>query len=444
MNVHAKSSAPARSMTAARSFVDLSKGLVSRRIFFDEEIYRAELRKIFAKCWLFLGHVSQIRSSGDFVTNYMGEDPVIVTRDSQDRVRVFLNSCRHRGMRICRADFGNAKLHRCPFHGWTYSNEGKLVGVPAFEEAYNSNLDRDKWGLLEVPRVSVYGGLIFGNWDEDAPSLDDYLGDLKWYFDILLNLADEWEVIPGQQRYVLAANWKIAGENFAGDSYHIPFSHGSLWRLNIREVNPVNFHSSPELRTVTFKNGHGLNGVGIGNERYAADQRLAKDMGHEVEDYVEDCHRRIGERLSQNQQKVHTFAFGNMFPNFSFNSFSALRPFGLYLWHPRGPSKLEAWQWCAVDRGAPQVVKDIVRVDFSRVQATSGIAAQDDTENFEQVTEATRGEIGSRLDFNYQMGVEDASDGTIAGFPGRFGPYYSEQGQRNFYGAWATMMDRDG
>jgi hypothetical protein len=167
-------------------------------------------------------------------------------------------------------------------------------------------------------------------------------------------------------------------------------------------------------------------------------------MGHEVEDYVEDCHRRIGERLSQNQQKVHTFAFGNMFPNFSFNSFSALRPFGLYLWHPRGPSKLEAWQWCAVDRGAPQVVKDIVRVDFSRVQATSGIAAQDDTENFEQVTEATRGEIGSRLDFNYQMGVEDASDGTIAGFPGRFGPYYSEQGQRNFYGAWATMMDRDG
>src|SRR3954467_13493220 len=101
MNVHAKSSAPARSMTAARSFVDLSKGLVSRRILFDEEIYRAELRNIFAKCWLFLGHVSQIRSPGDFVTNYMGEDPVIVTRDSQNKVRVFLNSCRHRGMRIC-------------------------------------------------------------------------------------------------------------------------------------------------------------------------------------------------------------------------------------------------------------------------------------------------------------------------------------------------------
>ena len=420
--------------------VDISKGLVSRRIFIDGQLYRDELRNIFAKCWLFLGHVSQIKSPGDFITNYMGEDPVVVTRDANGKVRAFLNSCRHRGMRICRADFGNAKLFRCPFHGWTYSNEGNLVAVPSFEEAYNSRLEKEKWGLLEVPKVSIYGGLIFGNWDENAAPLDSYLGEFRWYLDILLSLAADWEIIPGKQRYVLAANWKIAGENFAGDSYHIPFSHGSLWRLNIREVNPVNFHSSPNLRTVTFKNGHGLNGVGIDSERYAADQRLAKDMGNEVIDYVEDCHRRLGERLSANQQKIHTFAFGNMFPNFSFNNFSVLRPFGLYLWHPRGPAKIEAWQWCAVDAAAPQAVKDIVRVDFARIQAISGIAAQDDTENFEQVTEATQGEVASRLDFNYQMGIDDSRDETIEGFPGKFGPFYSEQGQRNFYRMWAELM----
>ncbi|HMN70259.1 MAG TPA: SRPBCC family protein [Rhodoblastus sp.] len=419
----------------------MSDGLISRSIFFDPSVYQDELTRIFARCWLFLGHASQIRKSGDFITNYMGEDPVVLLRDPAGRVRAFLNSCRHRGMRICRTDHGNARLFRCPFHGWTYATDGSLVAVPSMAEVYGDRLDTSRLGLHEVPRVTEYGGLIFGNWDADAVSLDEYLGEFRWYLDLILTLGANWEILPGHQRYVLSANWKIAAENFAGDSYHIPFSHGSLWRLNIREVNPVNFHSSPALRTATFANGHGLNGVGLDGERYDADLRLARDMGAEVVDYVEDCHRRLG-ALSKQHQKVHSFAFGNVFPNFSLNNFSALRPFGLYLWHPKGPTKLEAWQWCAVDAGAPKAVRDIVRTDFARVQAISGLAAQDDTENFEQVTEATRGVVGQRLDFNYQMGLGAFETETIDGFPGRFGPYYSEQGQRNFYNAWADWMGR--
>ena len=432
---------PQPSAPPATPLVDMATGLVSRRIFVDPQIYRDELERIFARSWLFLGHVSQIKVPGDFITNYMGEDPVIVTRDAAGKVRVFLNSCRHRGMKICRADVGNVQLFRCPFHGWTYSNDGRLVAVPSFDEAYGGDLNKDDWGLIEVPRVSIYEGLIFGSWDPEGPTLDAFLGDIRWYLDIVLTLAGGgWEVIRGQQRYLLAANWKIAGENFAGDSYHIPFSHGSLFRLDIREVNPVNYQSSPHLHTVTFPNGHGLNGVGIDNERYHADQRLAKEMGSEVIDYVEDCHRRLGEKLSAAQQKIHSFAFGHIFPNFSFNNFSILRPLGLYLWHPRGPSRLEAWQWCAVDAAAPDSVKEIVRVDFARVQAVAGIAAQDDTENFEQVTEATQGAIAGRLPFNYQMGLKFDRGSLVDGFPGRFGNYYSEQGQRNFYTAWNELM----
>ena len=104
-------------MTDPRSLVDAERGLVSRRIFIEPEIYEQELAQIFARCWLFLCHESQIPHPGDFFSTYMGEDPVLVVRDSEGQVGAFLNVCHHRGNRLCRTDVGNATTFTCAYHG---------------------------------------------------------------------------------------------------------------------------------------------------------------------------------------------------------------------------------------------------------------------------------------------------------------------------------------
>jgi phenylpropionate dioxygenase-like ring-hydroxylating dioxygenase large terminal subunit len=105
------------------------------RDFVNEEIYQQELERLFARVWLFVGHESQIPNPGDYFVSGMGEESVILCRDRAGKVHVFLNSCRHRGMKVCRYDEGSTPVFTCPYHGWSYGTDGKLVGVPYFREA---------------------------------------------------------------------------------------------------------------------------------------------------------------------------------------------------------------------------------------------------------------------------------------------------------------------
>src|SRR3989442_688125 len=153
---------------ALQNVVDNERGLVNRGIFVDKNLYQQELEQVFGRCWLFVGHESQISKPNDFSAAYMGEDPLLTCRDSKGKVHAFLNMCRHRGNRICRADHGNAPSFMCTYHGWTFSTDGKLVGVPGYKEAYFEELDRSQWSLVETAHIESDKGRVFATWDKTA------------------------------------------------------------------------------------------------------------------------------------------------------------------------------------------------------------------------------------------------------------------------------------
>ena len=158
-----------RSMT---QLVDLKHGVISREIFVDKDIYQQEQERVFARVWLFVGHESQIPKPGDYFTSRMGEESVILTRDKAHHIHVFLNTCRHRGMKVCRYDEGNTALFTCPYHGWSFATDGRLVGVP-HRECYRGQLDTSQGGLVEVAQMVNYHGAIWATWDPQAPSFRD-------------------------------------------------------------------------------------------------------------------------------------------------------------------------------------------------------------------------------------------------------------------------------
>jgi phenylpropionate dioxygenase-like ring-hydroxylating dioxygenase large terminal subunit len=230
-------------------------------VYTDPAIFEDEMHRIFGQGWVYVGHESEIPEPGDYRLTNVGTRPLIFSRDDDGRVHLLFNRCRHRAATVCQGDRGNASFFRCAYHGWTYRNDGRLVGVP-YPGGYGSDFRKEEWGLVGPPRVAAYRGFVFASLAADGPSLDDHLGDLvKEQIDLFVDLspAGQLDCRAGTTRFVYRGNWKLQLENTA-DGYHINLLHRSLLDVLAargRRIDDMNDEASPALN-VSLGRGHTL------------------------------------------------------------------------------------------------------------------------------------------------------------------------------------------
>ncbi|MFI9388792.1 Rieske 2Fe-2S domain-containing protein [Kutzneria sp. NPDC052558] len=432
---------------------------LDRPAFTDEAVLNREYEHVFRTSWQLIGFESELTDPGDYLVRRLGNDSVIVARDELGEITVLLNSCSHRGTQLCRASFGNAAHFRCSYHGWTFANDGRLVGVPGLRTHYPSDFRKQRYDLPRA-RAHSYRGFVFATWDEQAPPLVDYLGDLRWYLDAMLDLTGgEWEVYGPPQRSVMKGNWKLVTDNFAGDGYHMQTTHKSAFELGIygdslasgtlgaREMDLIAIN-------VATPGGHALRaGYVVEKGQHLLTHGTTDPMylGYPQQLWPEFTAAQTDEQVRFNSHCE--VAHGIVFPNAAFLSVSHDRAIGresdpltkYFVWRthlPISARRTECLYWTLVPKGMSEEWKRRSYGFQARSQSAGGMLFEmDDFENFARIDRAISGCVADSAPTDLSLGLGLGEP--VPDFPGPGRAEYStlsEHNQRGFYRRWAELM----
>ena len=252
-------------------------------LYTDPSIFAEELHKIWYRSWVFVGHESEVAQPNDYVRKRLGLQDVIMTRDRDGAVHLLLNRCAHRGNQVCDDVRGNSSTFRCPYHGWTYRNNGELVGFPFFKGYGTRKLDLS---LGRVPRVDSYRGFVFGSFAPDGPGLVEHLGAAAGEIDRLARLSPEGRVQlnAGWLQHQTRANWKLLAENET-DGYHPQFVHGSIFGVTGSPIGALYSDASTAV-TRNLRNGHSENDLRPEFRKFGEPMRWFGTTESRVPEYV--------------------------------------------------------------------------------------------------------------------------------------------------------------
>lgn len=276
-----------------------------RDIFTDPDLFELEMQHIFEGNWVYLAHESQIPENNDYFTTHIGRQPIIITRDKTGTLNAVINACAHRGAMLCRRKHGNKGSFTCQFHGWTFSNAGKLLKVKDgktgdYPAGFNTEGSHD---LTRVARFENYRGFLFGSLNTNVPPLEDWLGSTRLVIDQMVDQAPEGlEVLRGNSSYIYDGNWKLQIENGA-DGYHVSAVHwnyaattGRRKEDSVKAVDPDGWSKSVG-GVYAFEHGHILLWTRLLNPEvrpiYAHREALAARVGEERARLIVDQTRNL-------------------------------------------------------------------------------------------------------------------------------------------------------
>jgi p-cumate 2,3-dioxygenase alpha subunit len=399
---------------------------VHRSSFVDQDILARERAQVFDKSWLFAGHVSEFPNPGDFVTRSVGGRPLILAHGDDGDIRIFLNTCRHRGNLVCREQKGKGSTFRCFYHGWVFGNRGELKAVPG-EEAYSDAFDRDALGLEPVPRMHNHRGCIFISFDPDIESFDSYMADALPLLNNTLDLG-EMEFAHGQFKYSMRANWKLLVEN-SMDGYHLAFTHErwvDQWLpsegIARAPAPPPGPQRNMRWGAAALGHGHTTTSLPMAGRQPPYTSYLEKYAGDELKQSYEALAKRFGPEKS----RVVQGGAGNylIFPNLMvIDGWFVFRTF-----YPTSPDYMEINAWACLPKDDPPALRK-ARLDwYLAFQGPGGFATPDDVEGLE----------GCQMGFAAHKEVEwsDISRGMKGNMKG--GP--GELQMRVFWREWQARM----
>lgn len=194
--------------------------ILPRESYLSEAIYQEELRKIFNRQWLLVGHVSSVKNPGDFYVKQVGPESMIIVRDPGGTLRAYFNVCRHRGSRILSdGSAGTCAGFVCPYHKWTYGLDGTLKRAPGSRDG--QYFDFGDWSLHEARCATFHGWIFLWLGEEEPASLGEALAPMANEA-ALRAIGSERLKRAHREVYVVAANWKSLLENNS-ECYHCGF-----------------------------------------------------------------------------------------------------------------------------------------------------------------------------------------------------------------------------
>jgi phenylpropionate dioxygenase-like ring-hydroxylating dioxygenase large terminal subunit len=403
---------------------------VATPMYEDPALFDAEMEKIFGKCWVWVGHESEVPDKGSFKLSWVGTQPVIISRDRKQQLHVLVNRCRHRAATVCEIKKGKTSSFQCPYHGWGYALNGDLRAIP-YTEGYNVDFDKKNYGLKAL-RVETFEGMIFATYDWDAEPLEDFLGNAKPWIKLFMKQGAGFGVkVLGEHQFKVPMNWKIQLENTT-DAYHFPIVHKSFMQsLDGEATETCSFMDDDDGYVEDLGNGHSVMVMMPENNDLDIDdgtpipERFAELAEALRKDYDEDQVRRI-------VRAVGGCGFNlNLFPNAacSLSFFRILRPVSV--------AETEIRHIALGMDGGPEVANQMRMRLHEHFQGPMGFGSPDDAEVWERVQRGSAGAADVDVMVNRGVGLEKTSEN---GLP--VGDVSAETGMRAAYQMWKKVMEQ--
>jgi len=394
-------------------------------LYTDPRIFAEELARIWYRTWVYVGHVSEVPQPGDYVRKNIGPQDLVMTRDRDGEVHLLLNRCAHRANLVCEDARGNSSSFRCPYHGWTYRNNGELLGYP-YNKGYGGKGKLDL-AMGRVPRVDSYQGFVFGSFAEDGPTLVEHLGAAAGELDRLARLSPEGQVelTAGWLKHRTRANWKLLAENET-DGYHPQFVHGSIFSVT---GSPIGALYSDQSTAVTrnLGNGHSENDLRPEFRKFGEPMRWFGTTESRVPEYVAKMREIHGEAAEQIliEGAPHVMIFPNLF----------IAEIQVFVIQPLSAGECIQHSTAVQLKGAPELNKRMISQSIGSV-GPAGMLLADDTEMYERNQRGAEMLRPEWLDLRRGLNRERVDERGLT-----IGSATDETGMRGFWAHYRKLME---